>query len=462
MERRLAAIFVADVVAYSRLMECDEEATAVRLRTYRKAIDELIGCHQGRVFGSAGDSVIAEFASPVEAVRCATEVQQELESRNRALAGDRRMRFRIGINLGDVMVEGDDLLGEGVNIAARLQEIAEPGGICVSQQVVDQVESKVEAAFEDLGERRVKNITRPLRVYGVRFHEGAGPRAAAAEEAMKLHQEIRFCTASDGTRIAYATVGKGPPLVKTANWMNHLEYDWESPIWRHLLHGLARDHRLVRYDARGNGLSDWDVGEIAFEAFVQDLETVVETAGLKRFALFGVSQGCAVSVAYAARHPERVSRLVLYGGFAQGRRKRGAEEVAQSEAFLTLMRQGWGQDNPAFRQIFTSLFLPEGTPEQVKWFNELQRMTTSPENAVRLRRAVDDIDVTDLLPKVRAPTLVLHCRGDAVQPFSEGRRMAALIPNARFVALEGKNHLILDFEPAWRRFVDEIESFLAD
>jgi len=270
-------------------------------------------------------------------------------------------------------------------------------------------------------------------------------------------QEIRFCTAPDGVRIAYALAGQGPPLVKTANWMNHLEYDWQSPIWSHLLHTLAADHRLVRYDERGNGLSDWDVNDMSFEAFVRDLESVVEAAGLERFALFGISQGCSVSIAYAVRYPERVSHLVLFGGFARGRNQRDAK---QADTLVSLIRQGWGQENPAFRQFFTSLFLPEGTPEQMQWFNDLQRITTSPENAARILETTGNIDVTDLLPQVKVPTLVLHCSNDAAQPLEEGRLIAAGIPGARFVVLESRNHMVLESEPAWRRLQAELKTFL--
>ena len=256
-------------------------------------------------------------------------------------------------------------------------------------------------------------------------------------------------------------VGDGPPLVKTGHWLTHLEHDWNSPIWSPYLHELAATHRLIRYDARGNGLSDWEVADISFEARVRDLETVVDAARLDRFPLLGVSQGCAISIAYAVRHPERVSHLVLYGGFARGRRHRGSEqEIQNCDAVLTLMREGWGQDNPAFRQLFTSLFIPGGTMEQMQWYNDLQRITTSPENAVRLRQTSDDVNVMQLLPQVRVPTLILHCRNDAVQPFEEGRIMAAGIPGARFVALEGRNHIILEGDPGWERFLDEVRTFL--
>jgi pimeloyl-ACP methyl ester carboxylesterase len=206
--------------------------------------------------------------------------------------------------------------------------------------------------------------------------------------------------------------------------------DLNAPPW-HIdavagaIHEIAATHRLFRYDARGNGLSDWDVADISFEAFVRDLETVVEATGLQRFPLFGISQGCAVSIAYAVRHPERVTHLILYGGYARGRNRRGSQrEIEQGEAVLTLMREGWGQENPEFRMIYTSRFIPGATAEQMQWFNDLQRMTTSPENAMRIRVAMDHIDVSDLLSQVTAPTLVMHCRGDAAAPFEEGRRMA--------------------------------------
>jgi pimeloyl-ACP methyl ester carboxylesterase/DNA-binding winged helix-turn-helix (wHTH) protein len=351
------------------------------------------------------------------------------------------------------------------------------GGRIVSESTLTSRINAARRAVGDSGEQQA--VIRTIARKGIRFvgavNEGktadahmrpVGQTHAAApslrqDRRQDTRQDIHFCTAPDGVRIAYAEVGHGPPLVKTANWLSHLEYDWQSPVWKHLLHALAANHRLVRYDARGNGLSDWEVDEISFDAFVRDLESVVEATGLRRFALMGISQGCAVSVAYAVRHPERVSHLVLYGGFARGRRKRGSVVgTEQSEAFLTLMRHGWGQENPAFRQMFTSLFIPGGTSEQMQWFNDLQRITASPQNAVRIRHTVDEIDVSNLLAQVKVPTLVLHCRNDAAQPFEEGRQLAAAIPGARFVALEGSNHVILENDPAWPRFIEEISNFL--
>jgi serine/threonine protein kinase/pimeloyl-ACP methyl ester carboxylesterase/Flp pilus assembly protein TadD len=276
-----------------------------------------------------------------------------------------------------------------------------------------------------------------------------------------MEQQIHFCTTHDGARIAYATVGQGPPLVKAANWLNHLEFDWQSPIWRHLLREFARDHTFIRYDERGNGLSDWNVADLSFNAWVDDLESVVAAAKVDRFPLLGISQGGAVAIAYAVRHPERVSHLILYGAYARGWAKRdSAEEIEQRQAQLTLVRLGWGKDNPAFRQLWTSLYAPDATPEQAQSFNDLQRMSTSPENAVKLLNEMGNIDVVDLLSQVKVPTLVLHCRDEAGVPFEEGRKIAGSIPGARFVPLAGRNHLLLEGAPSWGMFVKEIRRFL--
>ena len=283
----------------------------------------------------------------------------------------------------------------------------------------------------------------------------------SAAERDAARQAVRFCAAPDGVRIAYATLGQGPALVKTANWMSHLEHDWKSPLWRHLARELSRDFRLVRYDQRGNGLSDWNVGDFSLDACVGDLEAVIDAVGLERFALLGVSQGSRVAVAYAARHPERVSHLVLYGGSARGwkHRRPGAREARAG--LQALIREGWGRDTPAFRQVFTTLFMPGASPEQAAWFNELQRVSTSAENALRLTEAAGSVDVTDQLAGVRAPTLVLHATQDAMVNVEEARLLAAGIPGARFVALPSPNHLLLDDEPAFARFLREIRDFLA-
>ena len=276
-----------------------------------------------------------------------------------------------------------------------------------------------------------------------------------------MEQSIRFTRSSDGTMIAYARSGSGPPLVKAANWLTHLEFDWESPVWRPWLRELSRDHTLVRYDERGCGLSDREVEDLSFEAWVDDLEAVVDAAGLERFPLFGMSQGGPVGIAYAARHPERVSRLVLYGSYEAGWKHRPNPVVQRREkALIQLMADGWGRDNPAFRQVFSSMFLPEGSPEQLRWFNRLLRETTLPHIAVRLEEEFGSLDVSGLLEEVRCPGLVLHARRDEVIPFEAGRRLGAGLPDARFVALDSQNHVLLETEPAWERFLDEVRAFL--
>ncbi|WP_226577670.1 alpha/beta hydrolase [Acuticoccus sediminis] len=276
-------------------------------------------------------------------------------------------------------------------------------------------------------------------------------------------QRIGFCDVPDGTKIAYATVGAGPPLLKAANWLNHLEFDWSSPIWGRSFAAIARQRTFVRYDERGCGLSDWDVDDLSFEAFVEDLEAVADRLGLERFPLLGVSQGCAVSIEYAVRHPERVSGLILVGGYAAGwRHLASAEEQARREAVLTLTELGWGTDNPAYRHIFSQTFMPDAGPGELAWFDEFQRQTTSPRNAARFQDAFGYIDVRDRLGEVRTPTIVLHSKYDQRIPLEHGRAVAAGIPDAHFVPLESRNHVLVDHEPAWRVCLDAVGQFLGD
>ena len=291
--------------------------------------------------------------------------------------------------------------------------------------------------------------------------EPAPPAPTASPTPPPIEQEIEFCVAPDGTSIAFSIVGRGPPLVKAGNWMTHLDYDHESSVWRHWTEDIAVRRALLRYDERGCGMSDWDVDRFDFEAWVEDLEAVVDCAGLDRFPLLGVSQGAAVAVAFAVRHPERVSRMVLYGSYARGRRKR-ANEGSNDEAALDveLARVGWGRDDPSFRQVFTSQFLPDGSREDWDEFNELQRRTISPENAVRFLETFADIDVTSVAPMVSCPTLVVHARDDHRVAASAARELAALIPNSRFVLLPGRNHLLRRDEPAWPQFLAELDRFL--
>jgi serine/threonine protein kinase/alpha-beta hydrolase superfamily lysophospholipase len=301
------------------------------------------------------------------------------------------------------------------------------------------------------------------REFGVRDPTNRPPPLSIDVEAAKwttLEQQIRICTARDGVKIAWARSGTGPPLVKAANWLSHLEHDAKSPMWRHWWRGLSRHHTLIRYDERGQGLSDRQAADISFEAWVADLEAVVDAAGLDRFTLLGVSKGGPIATAYAHRHPERVERMVLLGAYARGRAKAGDDEwEAKARVEVELVKLGWGQENPAHRQVFSSLFFPDADPQRIAWFNELQRVSATPENAARIMEAAFDIDVTREASELTIPTLIFHSQDEERVPVAAGRHLASLIPGAQFIPLPSRNHIPLEHEPAWRQFLDAFDQF---
>jgi pimeloyl-ACP methyl ester carboxylesterase len=327
--------------------------------------------------------------------------------------------------------------------------------------------SRVKAARQAIGDDgRSQRLIRTAHGRGYQFaasvDEAAQPDPVANLSPAPPAQEIRFATAADGTRLAYAISGAGPPLVKAANWLSHLAYDRESPVWRHWLAELSRRFRLVRYDERGCGLSDWDIGRFSFDDWVDDLEAVVDAAGLDRFPLLGISQGGPVAIAYAVRHPERVTHLVLLGSFAQGRRKRARTpgELALAEAHIEIVRLGWARPDPMYRQIFVARFLPDATQEQWRSFDELQQRSTSPENAWRFVDEFANIDVTNLAPELTVPTLIMCSRREPDNRFEQSRLLATLIPKSRLVPLDSANHLLPERDPAWKHFLAEIDRFL--
>jgi DNA-binding winged helix-turn-helix (wHTH) protein/pimeloyl-ACP methyl ester carboxylesterase len=306
-----------------------------------------------------------------------------------------------------------------------------------------------------VGYRFVAPVTEiPLRAMARR----AGDRVPETPS----RQEIRFCVTQDNVRLAYATVGSGHPLVKVANCFNHLDFEWEGPIWRHWVRDLAKGYSILRYDGRGNGLSQWDVEDVSFESWVHDLETVVDAAGLEKFALMGHSQGGAVAIAYAVRHPERVSHLILCGAYSRGTNcQERPDAIEVRRALETLVQLNWGKSNPSFFQLVTNLYIPEkATPEDQCWFKELQLISVSADNLVKIMRACDEINVRPLLPLVSVPTIVFHSDRDHVAPSEEGRIVATEIPGARFVPLSSANHILLAEEPAWKIFREELASFL--
>jgi len=373
---------------------------------------------------------------------------------------------------------GHELIPLRLKVFDTLRVLVERAGTLVTkQELLDAVwpETAVEennlnhnvsVLRKALGERATgQQYIETVPRVGYRFVAGVDPAVprpgAAVASAARLRQDIRYCMSSDGVRLAYATIGSGPPLVKASNWLTHLDFEWGSPIWRHWWSALSLHHRIVRYDERGNGMSQRDVGDVNFDTWVKDLETVVDAAGLDRFPLLGISRGGPIAIAYAVKHPERVTHLVLYGAFAAGVNHVGnPEHLEARRALASLVRLGWGLKNPAFCRTFTCRFIPEATPEHEQWFDELQRVSTSPENAALLMERDDDLDVRPLLANVQTPTLVIHCDRDRAVPAEAGRQIAAAIPNARYVSLPGQNHLMLEEEPAWAMFLEELGLFL--
>ena len=320
---------------------------------------------------------------------------------------------------------------------------------------------------------RIEELEREFREAGLELPDWSSdpaPRAPerlvpgnVSEAVVTPRQSIRFVQSADGTSLAWASVGSpdNPPLVKAANWLSHLELDWEAPIWSPLFRELGKSFQFIRYDERGCGLSDWIVPEISFETFVSDLELVVDAAGLDRFPLLGISQGAAVSIEYAVRHPDRVSHLILFGSYAAGwRHTADPSEMSEREAVMVLTEKGWGRTDPSYRHLFSQTFMPDATLEELAWFDEFQKNTTSPENAVRFLEAFSQIDVRHGLKDVKAPTLVIHCRGDRRIPMSSARAIAAEIPKAEFVGLDSNNHLLLGREPASAEFIEAVRRFL--
>jgi pimeloyl-ACP methyl ester carboxylesterase/DNA-binding winged helix-turn-helix (wHTH) protein len=330
--------------------------------------------------------------------------------------------------------------------------------ISVLRKVLDQ-SSTSQSFIETVPRAGYRFVAKVTEITAPRVSE---PRPAVSRPASPPRQEIRFCTTQDAVRIAYARVGSGTPLVKAANWLNHLDFEWESPLWQHWINELTQHHTFIRYDERGNGLSDWKVDDVSFEAWVHDLEAVVGASGVDQFALFGLSQGGAVAITYAAQHPERVSHLILCGAYSRGFHHRGhPEALAARHALETLVKLDWGKSNPAFSAMFTSLYISENASlDHQRWLNDLQRVSTTPANAARIMEACDAINVRHLLPTLKVPTLVFHCDRDRAVPPEEGRIIAAEIPNARFVPLSSPNHLLLEEEPAWQVFLQELGRFL--
>lgn len=335
-------------------------------------------------------------------------------------------------------------------------------GRFISDAAVSSAIYAVRNAVGDSG--AAQNMVKTMHGRGFRFvastvESGTGP---AAETDEKPEQDIYFCHSKDGTRIAYSIAGEGPPLIKTSHWLTHVELDWNSPVWRHVHRHFAQTHQLIRYDPRGNGLSEWDVDDFSLARQVEDLEAVANAVGLDRFPILGISQAAAVSVAYCVKNPDRVSRMAFYAGYACGWRHHGSEKrIKATEASIALIESVWGGSG-AVQQMFSSTFMPDAPPENLKWFSELQAQSSNGRNAAKLVAAIGDVDVRDILGQVSVPTLVLHAREDNAISFRQGQTLAAGIPGARFVPLETSNHILPETDPAWHRCSRLITEFLLE
>ena len=459
--RKLAAILAADIVGYSRLMGEDESGTLARVKhLFEKVVSPTVQNAGGRIVKSLGDGYLVEFSSATQAVSCACDWQKKAQDALHSHPSGQEILFRIGINLGEIVFDEQDIFGDGVNIAARLEAICPTGGVCVSEMIKNTTGSDLPVQFEDFGRHRLKNIRSPVQAYLVSQSNLSQVRRNP-ETGISRQSGIRYCQSKDGTSIAYATVGEGYPLVIAGSWMTHLEWDWESPSYRDYISHLSRHFTVIRYDQRGNGMSDWDDVDISFDKMVDDMECVIDQYDHDRVAILGMSQGASVAIAYIMRQPERVSHLVLNGGYARGRRRRGkAKDAAESEALVNLIRFGWATENPAYRHAVTTLFMPDASPEEANWFNAFQKACSPGENMARFREIFDEMDVSDCLPKLRTPTLILHSDGDAVAPISEGKFLASRIAGAQFIRLKSKNHMMFGNEPDFPKLIRSIVDFV--
>ena len=462
MERKLLAVVAADMVGFSRLVENDEISILSRQKEYfNEIIKPEIEKFHGEIIKTTGDGFLATFSSSLDAVESTINIQKTVNLRESSQSNEKRIWYRIGINVGDVVLDDGDIYGNSVNIASRLESIADAGDICITSDIFQNIKNLKSFDISHLGEQHLKNISQKVDVYKIKINHEEYNRNKENELLTEANQEIRYCSSKDNTIIAYAKVGNGSPLLKAPNFMSSLEHDWRSPIWMHLYRFLAEGHTLVRFDQRGNGSSDLEPLEITFNSFVEDMEAVVNESKIDKFPILGVSQGCAVSIAYAIRNPNKVSHLILIGGFVRGKGQRGDPSYEEkSKMEQTMILSCWEDENPAFRQYFTTSMIPEGSKEQMDSFNNIMKITTSAKNAAKISSVNDQIDVSDILLKLEVPTLIFHCIDDARVPISEGKFMAANIKNSKFIPIKSKNHVLLETEQGWDLFKDEVTKFL--
>ncbi len=491
--RKLIAIMFSDIAGFTALMGEDEDRAVRALERSRSVVRTQVEKHGGRLLEEIGDGTLSSFESAVGAVECAREIQ--------AIIGpDPSFDLRIGIHIGDVLISGDQVIGDGVNVASRIHGLAEPGAICISDRVYDDVRNHPELEARLLGERDLKNVNRRVTVYILGSSVPAPPAARASrgrrwaiagaalavlgvglwatglfERALvgglanlprwigsEVESEIGFVTSADGTRIAYAVSGEGPPIVHVLGWATHVERGLNSPAYNPSIAHFSERFQFVRYDGRGSGLSDRAPADFSMEARVADLEAVIDGLELDRVVLFGLSAGGWPSVIYTVRHPEKVRRLVLIATAASGRSVVKAQPLWNS--IPDMVRAGWGADDSSAIGVFTSLIIPDASPLQQDVMNRMFAVAMTGEDAARfLEVTIAADDISHLLPQVKVPTLVVHARGDRLIPFEAGgRELAAGIPGAKLVVLETDNHGFGPTDPAYPEYLQALDDFLAE
>jgi class 3 adenylate cyclase/pimeloyl-ACP methyl ester carboxylesterase len=476
--RRLVAIMFTDIVGYTALMGQDEQRTIELVNRARELLHGQLEKHGGRLLDEIGDGSLSSFDSAVSAVSCAREIQE-------SVAGDPELNFRIGIHIGDVVFSDDRAYGDGVNVASRIHGLVDSGGICISDRVYDDIRNHPQLSAQSLGSRQLKNVNRPINVYvltgegapqrrsrqggvrrwaaiaaGVLVLAGAGIWAGGGWEAIFVktlmtvpkvlpqpEQTVGFATTEDGVRIAYATNGEGPPILFVLGWITHLEKGFSSPIYNAgWMKDFGGDHLYVRYDGRGTGVSQRDIQDFSLGARVRDIEAVVGSLGMERFGMYAASAGGPAAIAYTVKHPERVTRLMMWGSFAD--LSPTPRDEKSCAAMVELIVTGWDDATPRFRNMFASMFIPDGNPTRWRFFTEVLRVGMTGDDAARFLAQSCALDVTPLLPEISAPTLIVHAEGDQAVPYERGRTLAAGIPGAKMVTLKTNNHAISPDEPA--------------
>ena len=451
MKRKIAAILSLDVVDYTRRMSEDSDRTLKELqRILGDVVRPSVQENEGRLFKLMGDGALAEFETATSAINAASAILQKMR-------GD-SISLRAGIHAGDVTVNGEDLFGEAVNVAARLQSSAHPGACLVSKTAVDVAGTSLAVSLRPESSMRLKGLPNPVDAFSIDLD---GDSRHSKNVRQSTSQDIRFATSDDGTTLAWTSTGTGRQMLATPNWLRHLEYDWTMNTIAGWIPLLSERYSLVRFDGRNNGLSERGVEDISLDRLVEDILAVLDSAEIDRIPVFGISFGATLAAAFAARHPDRVSGLVLLGGFTQGLNARQQPGIAAlGQAMMDMSLEGWNDDYPSARDLMAQSFSPAASPHDQRTYAEFMKLAMDYQDFLKIGQLVANVDISDLLSSITCPALVLHANKDRMHSVDQGRRLASGIRNARLVGLDTANNTMPEYDPAWPKALAEIESFL--